>query len=114
MLFQIFTVVFFVTFTMVKSRSYRIVKFSKYATKNAFHQILFRAILANKDVDSEIRALTYAYSRVFFNSPISSFKSTCLFTGRCRGVLSKFSMSRITFKKYAILGSVSGIRKSRW
>ena len=99
---------------MVKSRSYRIVKFSKRATRNAFSQMVFRPILANKDIDSELRVLTYAYSRVFFNSPISSFKSTCLFTGRCRGVLSKFNMSRITFKKYAILGSVSGIRKSRW
>jgi small subunit ribosomal protein S14 len=38
----------------------------------------------------------------------------CLITGRPRGVLSYFQMSRITFREKALAGHLTGVVKSSW
>lgn len=46
-------------------------------------------------------------------NPIRS-ASRCFVTGRCRGVLTKFGLSRLKFREYALRGLLPGITKSSW
>lgn len=41
-------------------------------------------------------------------------KNRCQVTGRPRGYLRKFKMSRIAFREYAHKGQVPGVKKSSW
>ncbi len=48
------------------------------------------------------------------NSCPSRLKNRCQVTGRSRGYMRKFGLSRITFREMASLGLLPGIRKSSW
>ena len=48
------------------------------------------------------------------NSSPSRLKSRCEVTGRSRGYMRKFGLSRITFREMASQGLLPGIRKSSW
>lgn len=41
-------------------------------------------------------------------------RNRCEVTGRSRGYLRRFGMSRITFREYASRGQVPGVTKSSW
>ena len=41
-------------------------------------------------------------------------RNRCQVTGRCRGYLRKFSVSRLTFREYASAGLIPGVTKSSW
>lgn len=41
-------------------------------------------------------------------------RNRCLLTGRARGYLRKFKMSRITFRENALMGMIPGVTKSSW
>lgn len=41
-------------------------------------------------------------------------RNRCAVTGRSRGYLRRFGMSRITFREYASRGQVPGVTKSSW
>ncbi|MDQ0268147.1 30S ribosomal protein S14 [Cytobacillus purgationiresistens] len=41
-------------------------------------------------------------------------KSRCEVSGRPRGYLRKFKMSRIAFREYAYKGRIPGVKKSSW
>ncbi|MCM3791448.1 30S ribosomal protein S14 [Domibacillus indicus] len=47
------------------------------------------------------------------SSPIR-LKNRCEVTGRPRGYLRKFKMSRIAFREYAHKGQIPGVKKSSW
>jgi ribosomal protein S14 len=53
-----------------------------------------------------------------FSSKLSSglykFKNRCILTSRSRGVFSKLSISRISFRKLFSKGFLPGYRKSSW
>ncbi|PZC47581.1 MAG: small subunit ribosomal protein S14 [Chloroflexi bacterium] len=48
------------------------------------------------------------------NSSPSRLKNRCEVTGRSRGYMRKFGLSRITFREMASQGLLPGIRKSSW
>ena len=48
------------------------------------------------------------------NSSPSRLKNRCEVTGRSRGYMRKFGLSRITFREMASRGLLPGIRKSSW
>ncbi|MCA9349811.1 30S ribosomal protein S14, partial [Candidatus Saccharibacteria bacterium] len=41
-------------------------------------------------------------------------RNRCSVTGRARGYIRKFGLSRITFREYASKGQVPGVTKSSW
>jgi ribosomal protein S14 len=99
---------------MVRSNSYKIIKFSQKSKNASLLDLTYKPILTNQALNVHDRSFIYGYSRNFFRSFKSKYKSTCLFSGRNRGVFSSFHISRITFKKFAITGVLSGFKKSRW
>jgi len=48
------------------------------------------------------------------DSSPTRLKNRCQATGRPRGYLRKFGMSRIAFREYAHKGQVPGVKKSSW
>ena len=48
-----------------------------------------------------------------FASP-TRLRNLCMVTGRPRGYMRKFGVSRIVFRHEAALGKIPGIRKSSW
>lgn len=46
-------------------------------------------------------------------SPIR-LRNRCKFTGRCRGYLRKFQMSRLVFREMASAGLIPGVTKASW
>ncbi|MBY6054101.1 30S ribosomal protein S14 [Cytobacillus firmus] len=48
------------------------------------------------------------------DSSPTRLKNRCQVTGRPRGYLRKFKMSRIAFRKFAHKGQVPGVKKSSW
>ena len=47
------------------------------------------------------------------SSPIRS-RNRCMFTGRARGYLRKFKLSRLCFREMANAGDIPGIFKASW
>ncbi|MBA3788957.1 30S ribosomal protein S14 [Patescibacteria group bacterium] len=48
------------------------------------------------------------------NSSPSRIKNRCAITGRSRGYLRAFGLSRITFRELALEGKIPGVKKSSW
>ena len=48
------------------------------------------------------------------NSSAIRLRNRCLITGRARGYLRKFKLSRLSFREYASQGYIPGITKSSW
>ncbi|MBX2820097.1 MAG: 30S ribosomal protein S14 [Rhodothermaceae bacterium] len=46
-------------------------------------------------------------------SPVR-LKNRCALTGRSRGYLRKFGISRIKFREMALAGKIPGVRKASW
>jgi small subunit ribosomal protein S14 len=41
-------------------------------------------------------------------------RNRCAITGRPRGFMRKFGLSRITFRELALRGEIPGVRKASW
>lgn len=48
------------------------------------------------------------------NASPSRVRNRCLISGRTRGFLRRFGMSRIEFRLLALRGDIPGVRKSSW
>jgi small subunit ribosomal protein S14 len=55
-----------------------------------------------------------ALSKLPRDSAPSRLHNRCLVTGRPRGYLRKFRMSRIAFRELAHKGQIPGVKKSSW
>ncbi|WP_066050802.1 30S ribosomal protein S14 [Robertmurraya korlensis] len=55
-----------------------------------------------------------ALSKLPRDSAPSRLHNRCLVTGRPRGYLRKFKMSRIAFRELAHKGQIPGVKKSSW
>lgn len=48
------------------------------------------------------------------NANPTRIKNRCVVTGRSRGYMRKFGISRIAFREMALQGKIPGLRKSSW
>lgn len=48
------------------------------------------------------------------NSSIIRLRNRCSLTGRARGYLRKFKLSRLTFRELALKGMIPGVTKASW
>lgn len=77
-------------------------------------QALKRAIVDLSKPFEERLAAVDALNKMPKNTSKVRLRSRCQFTGRSRGVLSKFKMSRICFRDMANQGLIPGIVKASW
>lgn len=48
------------------------------------------------------------------NSSVVRLRNRCQLTGRARGYLRKFKLSRLSFRELASMGMIPGVTKSSW
>ncbi len=85
--------------------------YERYAAKRAELKAKLREAWNNPAARWEIQVQLQKLPR---NSSPSRRKNRCEVTGRPRGYMRKFGVSRITFREAASLGLLPGIRKSSW
>ncbi len=62
----------------------------------------------------EKREAQAALRRLPRDSSPTRYRNRCQFSGRPRGFLQKFGISRIAFRDMALEGKIPGVRKSSW
>ena len=67
----------------------------------------------NKPIDERLAAVD-KLNKMPKNTSRVCLRNRCQFTGRSRGVLRKFKMSRICFRDMANQGLIPGIFKASW
>jgi small subunit ribosomal protein S14 len=83
----------------------------KYKTKRAE----LKAILADpKTSDTEFFAAQKKLSKLPRNSSRVRIRNRCSLSGRPRGFIGRFGVSRITFRELALSGKIPGVIKSSW
>ena len=83
----------------------------KYADKRAE----LKAIISNPDTPIEERdnAVNKLDKLPKSSSPIR-LRNRCFVTGRPRGVIRRFKLSRLSFREMALNGEIPGVTKASW
>jgi len=67
----------------------------------------------NKNIEERLAAVD-ALNKLPKNSSPTRLRNRCQFTGRSRGFLRKFKLSRLCFREMALQGLIPGIVKASW
>ena len=62
----------------------------------------------------EKREAQVALRKMPRDSSATRYRNRCQFTGRPRGFLRKFGISRIAFRENSLEGMIPGVKKSSW
>lgn len=78
-------------------------------------KLVLKALVKDKRLPYSLR-LMYKLDLLNFykNSSKTRIKNRCVFSGRSRGILKNFRMSRLMFKTNVLRGFITGIRKASW
>jgi small subunit ribosomal protein S14 len=82
---------------------------AKYATKRA----MLKKIINGNDYEAKEYAIT-ALQKLPPNSNPIRLHNRCKLTGRPKGYLRQFGISRINFREMANQGLIPGVRKASW
>jgi small subunit ribosomal protein S14 len=64
--------------------------------------------------EEERQAARVALNKMPRDSSPCRLRNRCQLTGRARGFLRKFKISRLTFREMALAGYIPGVTKSSW
>lgn len=64
--------------------------------------------------EEERQVARIALNKMPRDSSIIRVRNRCALTGRARGFLRKFKVSRLTFREMANMGMIPGVTKSSW
>lgn len=83
----------------------------KFAAKRAE----LKATLANPETtDEAFFQAQRALAKLPRNSSAIRIRNRCSITGRPRGFIGRFGVSRLTFRELALSGKIPGVTKSSW
>jgi small subunit ribosomal protein S14 len=89
-------------------------RMEKAKKQNAYRKQL-RAASVNANLSDEERAEAFLkLQKLPRNGSISRVVRRCQLTGRPRGHLRKFGLSRIAFRELALQGKIPGVTKASW
>ena len=98
-----------------KSKIVREKKLIKNVEKYAALRAGLKALIKNPATSYEDREAAVAK---LDNLPKSSsrirIRNRCFITGRPRGVISRFKLSRLSFREMALKGEIPGVTKASW
>jgi small subunit ribosomal protein S14 len=77
-------------------------------------QELKKIVLDATKSDEDRLAAQISLNKLPKNSSPVRLRNRCQFTGRCRGFLRKFKLSRLCFREMANQGLIPGIVKASW
>ena len=67
-----------------------------------------------KATDVQKRAAQVGLQKLPRNSTPERIRNRCSMTGRARGYVAMFGLSRIAFREMALMGLIPGVRKASW
>ena len=67
-----------------------------------------------KATDAQKRAAQLGLQKLPRNSAPERIRNRCSMTGRARGYVAMFGLSRIAFREMALMGLIPGVRKASW
>jgi small subunit ribosomal protein S14 len=84
---------------------------AQYAVKRA----ALKAVMQNPaSTDAQKRAAQVGMQKLPRNSSKQRIRNRCSMTGRSRGYVATFGLSRIAFREMALMGLIPGVRKASW
>ena len=87
----------------------------KLVAQYAARRAELKAIIHNPKTTAERRQQTYDKLRALpRDSSATRVRNRCVLTGRPRGYVGDFGLSRITFRELALRGDIPGVLKSSW
>ncbi|GMV84360.1 MAG: 30S ribosomal protein S14 [Dehalococcoidia bacterium] len=84
---------------------------ARYAARRAE---LKRELKKSWDDPAKVAALYDELRKLPLNSSPTRIHNRCIVTGRPKGYIRRFGLSRITMREYAHLGLLPGVTKSSW
>ena len=98
-----------------KSKIVREIKLLKNIQKYAKKRADLKAIINNPDTSIEDRdiAVNKLDKLPKSSSPIR-LRNRCFITGRPRGIIRRFKLSRLSFREMALNGEIPGVTKASW
>ena len=82
---------------------------AKYATKRAE----LKKIISSDDYEAK-EAAVIAMQKLPPNSNPIRLHNRCMITGRPKGYIRQFGVSRINFREMALAGLIPGVKKASW
>lgn len=78
-----------------------------------------RQELKKRSLDPNLSEEEKEQARIALNkmprdSSVVRLRNRCQMTGRCRGYMRKFKLSRLTFREFASMGLIPGVTKASW
>lgn len=93
-------------------------KRERMVAKDAKKRAELTAILKSTSTDEEIQAAKWDAMLAIQKLPANGSKirlhNRCGLTGRPRGYIRQFGISRVTFREMALAGKIPGVKKSSW
>lgn len=80
------------------------------AKREAFKKVIY-SLEATPDEKEEAM---FKLTKLKKNSSAVRLRNRCLLTGRSRGYLRKFGVSRLCFRELSLKGAIPGITKASW
>ena len=77
-------------------------------------QALADTVRSTKATDEEKRAAQVALQKMPRNGATIRIRNRCQMSGRSRGYVAMFGLSRIAFRDRALQGLIPGVRKASW
>jgi small subunit ribosomal protein S14 len=87
----------------------------KMTAQHAVKRAALKAVMRNPaSTDVEKRAAQVGMQKLPRNSAKERIRNRCSMTGRARGFVATFGLSRIAFREMALMGLIPGVRKASW
>ena len=87
----------------------------KLTARYAARRRALKAVVQNpKSTTEEKLAAQVALQKLPKNSAKERIRHRCSMTGRSRGNIREFGLSRIAFREMALFGLIPGVRKASW
>ena len=98
-----------------KSKIVREFHLQKKVQKSAASDVYKRQIIKNPNVsDEEKEKAIIKLQKLPRSSSASRLTNRCAVSGRPKGYMRKFGLSRITFRELALKGELPGVTKASW
>ena len=98
-----------------KSKIVREKKIMRNVAKYAQRRAELKSIISNPTTSLEDReAAVISLDRLPKSSSAIRIRNRCFITGRPRGVIRRFKLSRLCFREMALNGEIPGVTKASW
>jgi len=98
-----------------KSKIVREKKLIKLVEKYAQKRAEFKSIISNPNTPIEDReAAVIKLDKLPKSSSAVRKRNRCFITGRPRGIIRRFKLSRLSFREMALKGEIPGVTKASW